>query len=382
MLRTGSKIYWLSPIRIYLMRYLIAPDKFKGTLSASEVCQILAQAVHAHDHGAQIDLAPIADGGEGTAELVASQLGAERRSIATVDALERSISAEFFVHQNEGFIDMSSASGLWRIPPSDRRPLDSNTFGTGLIVRHLWDLGIKRISIGLGGSATVDAGFGLAAAVGYSFLDKQGNSVRPVPTRFATIEQVIPPDMNGLPDVIGLADVETRLLGPEGAIHVFGPQKGLQSDEIESLDRELTRLVDRVEASLGSNHSETICSGAAGGFGYGILTFLRGKLVSGFAEVAQRLQLLTRISAADVVITGEGKLDRQSLQGKGPFGVAEIARRVKKPIWVIAGTIEDTERIQEHFDKAISVVDQSITLEAALKDPAGALRQRAAAFWQ
>jgi len=188
--------------------------------------------------------------------------------------------------------------------------------------------------------------------------------------------------VEGAEEIIGLADVETRLLGPEGAIHVFGPQKGLQSDQIESLDRELTRLVDRVKVSLGSNHSETIRSGAAGGFGYGILTFLRGKLVSGFAEVAQRLRLLTRISAADVVITGEGKLDRQSLQGKGPFGVAEIARRVKKPIWVIAGTIEDTERIQEHFDKAISVVDQSITLEAALKDPAGALRQRAAAFWK
>ncbi len=188
--------------------------------------------------------------------------------------------------------------------------------------------------------------------------------------------------MNGLPDVIGLADVETRLLGPEGAIHVFGPQKGLRSDQIESLDRELTLLVDRVEASLGSNHSETIRSGAAGGFGYGILTFLQGKLVSGFAEIAQRLQLLKRISAADVVITGEGRLDRQSLQGKGPFGVAEIARRVNKPVWVIAGTIEDTERIQVHFDQAISVVDQSITLAAALKDPAGALRQRAAAFWE
>ena len=364
------------------MRYLIAPDKFKGTLTAPEVCEILAQAVRAHNHRAQIDLAPIADGGEGTAELVASQIGAERRSIATVDALERSISAEFFVYQNEGFIDMSSASGLWRILPSDRRPLDSNTFGTGLIVRHLWDLGIERISIGLGGSATVDAGLGLAAAVGYSFLDKQGTSVRPIPARFAAIEEVIPPDMNGLPEVIGLADVETRLLGPEGAIQLFGPQKGLRPDEIELLDRELARLVNRVEASLGSNHSETIRSGAAGGFGYGILTFLRGKLASGFAEVAQRLQLSRRISAADVVITGEGKLDRQSLQGKGPFGVAEIARRAKKPVWVIAGTIEDLERIQEHFDKAISVVGESITLEAALKDPPRVLRQRASAFWE
>jgi glycerate kinase len=363
------------------MRYLIAPDKFKGTLSAWEVCEILAEAVRTRDQDAQIDLAPIADGGEGTAELVASQLGAERRSIATADALGRSITAEYFVHQNEAFIDMSSASGLWRIAQSDRRPLDSNTFGTGLIVRHLWDLGIKRISIGLGGSATVDAGFGLAAAVGYSFLDKQGNPIRPVPNCFAAIEQVIPPDMSGLPEVIGLADVETRLLGPAGAIYVFGPQKGLRPEEVESLDRELARLVERVEDSLGSNHSETMRSGAAGGFGYGILTFLHGKLVSGFAEVAERLQLREKVVAADVIITGEGKLDRQSLQGKGPFGVGEIAGHAKKPTWIIAGTIEDLEQIQRYFEKAVSVVGGSITLEAALKDPAGSLRQRAAALW-
>jgi glycerate 2-kinase len=334
------------------------------------------------DRDAQIDLAPIADGGEGTAELVASQLGAERRSIATVDALGRSISAEFFVYQHEGFIDMSSASGLWRIAPSERRPLDSSTFGTGLIVRHLLDLGIKRISVGLGGSATVDAGFGLAAAVGYTFLDKEGNSIRPVPTGFRAIAQVIPPDIGDWPEVIGLADVETRLLGPEGAIHVFGPQKGLRPDEVESFDRELAQLINRVERSLGTNHSETIRSGAAGGFGYGILTFLHGKLVSGFTEVARRLRLSQRISAADVVITGEGKLDRQSLQGKGPFGVAEIARRARKPVWAIAGTIEDKEQIQEHFDKMVSVVGESTTLEAALKDPAGALRRRAGAFWE
>src|SRR5258708_37194118 len=151
------------------MRYLIAPDKFKGTLSAWNVCEILAEAVRAHDRRAQIDLAPIADGGEGTAELVASQLGAERRSIATVDALGRSISAEFFVYQNEGFINMSSASGLWRIAQSDRHPLDSNTLGTGLIVRHLSDLGMKRMSIGLARGPTADAGIGVAGAVRFPF---------------------------------------------------------------------------------------------------------------------------------------------------------------------------------------------------------------------
>ena len=363
------------------MRYLIAPDKFKGTLSASEVCEILAGVVRARDPGAQIDLVPIADGGEGTAELVGSQLGAQRRSIATVDALGRPITAEYFIHQSEVFIDMSSASGLWRISPQERRPLDSNTFGTGLIFRHLCDLGVNRISIGLGGSATVDAGLGMAAAVGYSFLDEEGQSVQAVPARFGVIQHVISPDISNLPEIIGLADVETRLLGPEGAIHVFGPQKGLQPDQVESLDRNLSRLVNRVENSLNSNHSQTIRSGAAGGLGYGILTFFRGKLVSGFAEVAKRLRLPERISATDVVITGEGKLDYQSLQGKGPVGVAEIASRAEKPAWVIAGTIEGEEQIRAHFEKSVSVVGESITLEAALKDPAGTLRQRAATFW-
>jgi glycerate kinase len=364
------------------MRYCIAPDKFKGTLSALEVCEILAEAVHKHDPEAEIDLVPIADGGEGTAELVASQLGAQRRSIATVDALGRSISAEYFIHQSEALIDMSSASGLWRIPQADRRPLESSTFGTGLIVRHLWDLGVKRISIGLGGSATVDAGFGLAAAVGYSLLDERGSAVQPLPVHFSAIQQVISPEKGNLPEVIGLADVETQLLGTEGAIYVFGPQKGLQPAEVRSVDQDLARLVGRVESSLGINHAMTPRSGAAGGLGYGILMFLRGTLVSGFAEVAKRLQLPERILAADVVITGEGKLDYQSLQGKGPFGVAEIARRSKKPTWVIAGTIESPEQMAKHFDKVLSVVGRSITLDAALKDPAGVLRQRAAAFWE
>jgi glycerate 2-kinase len=363
------------------MRYLIAPDKFKGTLSADQVCEVLAEAVLVHDPQAQIDLVPIADGGEGTAELIARQLGAEKRSIATVDPLSRPITADFFVYEQEALIDMSTAAGLWRIRPADRHPLESNTFGVGVMVRHLWDLGINRISIGLGGSATVDAGVGLGAALGYSFLDQRGSPVQPVPAGFRLIDRVLPPDLTNLPEAIGLADVETRLLGIEGATYVFGPQKGLQPDEVKSLDQDLAHLVDRIESSLGTNFAATSRSGAAGGFGYGILTFLNGRLVSGFAEVAKRLNLSERILAADIVITGEGKLDRQSLQGKGPFGVATIARQANKPIWAVAGTIEDPEQIAEHFDKTVSVVGRTITLEAALKDPVGSLRERATAFW-
>jgi glycerate 2-kinase len=364
------------------MRYLLAPDKFKGTLSAAEVCQILAEAVRAHDPRAQIDLVPIADGGEGTAELVARQLGAVKQSIPTVDALGRPITAEFFVHEQEAFIDMSTAAGLWRIRPPDRCPLQSNTFGVGVIARRLWELSLNRMSIGLGGSATVDAGVGLAAALGYSFLDKHGSPVEPVPARFRSIDRVIPPDLANFPEAIGLADVETTLLGTEGAICVFGPQKGLRPEEVRALDHDLAYLVDRIESSLGINFAATSSSGAAGGFGYGILTFLKGRLVSGFAEVARRLNLSEKISAADIVITGEGKLDRQSLQGKGPFGVATIARRANKPVWAVAGTIEDPEQVREHFDKTVSVVGGAITLDAALEDPAGSLRKRASAFWQ
>jgi glycerate 2-kinase len=227
------------------MRYLIAPDKFKGTLSAHQACLILADVVRKKDAEAKIDLVPIADGGEGTAEILASALRAERRSIATKDALGRPICAEFFLSENEGFVDMSSASGLWRIAHAERRPLESNTFGTGLVVRHLWDLGATRISIGLGGSATVDAGLGLASALGYTFLDEKGNVVLPLPVHFAAMEQVIPREIQSWPEVIGLADVETRLRGRDGSMHVFGPQKGLKLHEVEVLDRELVEFANR-----------------------------------------------------------------------------------------------------------------------------------------
>jgi glycerate 2-kinase len=364
------------------MRYLIASDKFKGTLTAHEACEILANAVRANDREAEIDLAPIADGGEGTSDILASEFGAKRGLVATNDAVGRPIFAEFFLCENEGFFDMSSASGLWRIADFERRPLESNTFGTGLIVRHLYGLGATRISIGLGGSATVDAGIGLASALGYQFFDKKGDQVSPLPLHFEAIDQVIPPDIRRWPEIVGLADVETQLVGKEGSIEIFGPQKGLKSHQAQSLDRDLVQFVDRVEASLGTNHSRAIRSGAAGGLGYGILAFLNGRLVSGFAEVARRLKLSQRISVADVVITGEGKLDRQSLYGKGPLGIAEITRRLGKTIWVIAGSIEDREQVQKHFDKAVSIVGASIGFDAAMRDPAGALGQSALQFWQ
>jgi len=363
------------------VRYLIAPDKFKGTLSAQEVGRIIAEVACQQDREAKVDILPIADGGEGTAALLAVQLGAQARSMETVDALGRPISAQYFVSQTEAFLDMSAASGLSQITANERRPLRSNTVGTGMIIRELIDAGLAPIYVGLGGSATVDAGIGMAAALGYKFRDANARLLKPLPEHFAEIASIERPRFAETSQVVGLADVETRLLGPTGAIYTFGPQKGLSPEQVQSLDHELAKFVDLIQCELGVNHAGVPRAGAAGGLGYGIMTFLNGTLVSGFAVVAERLKLRERIAAAEIVITGEGKLDSQSLEGKGPFGVAAAAKEAGKPVWVIAGTIEQHPGMQSYFDRMVAVVDDDTTLEAAMGRPEESLRKRAAGLW-
>jgi glycerate 2-kinase len=358
------------------MRYLIAPDKFKGTLSAQEVAETIASAIRDRDPRADIDLLPIADGGEGTARLLAAQLSAERNTVGTLDPLGRPIDAEFFVRGHEAILDMSAASGLWRVHPNERDPLRSSTYGTGIIIWHLIENGIERIFIGLGGSATVDAGLGMGAALGYRFYGTGDSRIEPLPFAFSQIQKVKPPLMIRMPEVIGLADVETVLIGARGATYTFGPQKGLSPAEVEAFDRSLASLVVRLEQGLGTNFSNVRRAGAAGGFGYGILTFLRGKLVSGFDMIAEKLELRKRIRAADVVITGEGKLDLQSLQGKGPYGVAVLAKEATKPVWAIAGVIENRNLVAQHFEKLISLAGEEATLEEAIGNPVELLRRR------
>jgi glycerate 2-kinase len=358
------------------MRYLVAPDKFKGTLSANEVAEVIGSAIRSADGGAEIELLPIADGGEGTAALLAQHLNAERKTIETIDPLGRLIEAEYFVQGSEAILEMSAASGLWRVEATNRAPLLFNTYGTGILLWHLIEQGCQRILIGLGGSATVDVGLGMAAALGYRFEDYQGRPVDPIPSRFSEICKVTAPAMERFPEVIGLADVRNRLTGPEGATYVYGPQKGLSRSEVEQLDIEISALIKRLENSLDSDFSNSVSAGAAGGFGYGILTFLKGTLVSGFQVVAERLKLAERIAKADIVITGEGKIDSQSVQGKGPMGVAKIAQSLNKPVWALAGLIEDRDLLLPHFQKLAALVAGQTTVTEALAKTRELLYQR------
>lgn len=359
------------------MRYLVAPDKFKGTLTADAVAEIIGSAIQSVDRSAEVELLPIADGGEGTAALLAHHNNAQRQTVETVDPLGRSIEAEYFVQGSEAILEMSAASGLWRVDAANRTPLEFNTYGTGIILWHLVEYGFQRILLGLGGSATVDAGLGMAAALGYRFEDDHGRPVDPIPARFSEIRKVTPPIIERFPETIGLADVENRLTGAEGAIYVYGPQKGLSPVEVEHLDFELRALVKRLEASLGVDFSDAVSSGAAGGFGYGIQTFLKGKLISGFQMVAERLKLSERIAKTDVVITGEGKIDSQSVQGKGPIGVAKIARSLNKAVWAITGLVENRELVSPYFHKLAALVSGETSVEEALAQPGKVLYERA-----
>ena len=364
------------------MRYLVAPDKFKGTLNAQEVAEAIGAGIRDFDPSAELDLLPIADGGEGTAALLATQLRAERQTIETFDPLGRVITAEFFVHGDEAMLDMSAASGLWRVRPADRNPLQSSTYGSGVIIRYLIENGIKRIFVGLGGSATVDAGLGMGAALGYRFYDTADRPIDPLPIAFSQIQRVQAPVMARMPKVVALADVETILTGPHGATCTFGPQKGLTPDEVAVLDHDIARLVTRLDRDLGTNFADSPGAGAAGGFGYGILTFLKGQLMSGFKVVAEKVALRERMAKANFVITGEGKLDFQSLQGKGPYGVASLAHALGKPVWALAGVIEDRHLLKTYFDRLSSLVSRDITVEEAMKNPGPLLRRRAAEVCQ
>jgi glycerate kinase len=369
-------------VKLQIRRVLIAPDKFKGSLSARDVAATIARAIHSVDPRIEVDQFPIADGGEGTAAILAEHLAATSRSTATVDALGRPIEAQSFIGDDVAILDMSAASGLWRIKSTELEPMRATTFGTGIQICRLCEAKVPKILVGLGGSATNDAGLGMAAAIGYRFYTSQGESVFPTPSRIRDIAVIEPPANREFPECIGLSDVTTKLTGPNGATYTFGPQKGLEPAMVERLDRDMIVLVLNIEKHLGTNFADHPRSGAAGGLGYGIMTFLGGKLVSGFEYLAESARLRERVVAADLIVTGEGKLDHQTLHGKGPFGVAALARACGKPVYAVAGSIEAPEQLTPYFTKMLSLVNERTSLAEALRDPEAVLFQRARTLFE
>ena len=361
------------------MKILVAPDKFKGSLSAVAAVEAITRGLRAVWPDAEISSAPIADGGEGFAEALGQALGGAWVETRALDPIGREVEARYVWVEAEhlAIIEMSEASGLWRLTPEERAPLRATTFGTGQLIRHAVGRGARKILVGLGGSATTDGGVGMAAALGYEFLTSDGEELALFPGHLIALTRIQADGAIELPEIIAACDVQNPLLGPRGTAHVFSPQKGASASDVLALEGGLSALADAVTTDLGCDFRDTPGAGAAGGIAFGLLSFCGAKVVSGFDLVAATLRLEERIAASDLIITGEGRLDGQTLEGKGPAGVAALARRHGKPVLALAGSVAENAAVHALFDATCAIIDEPATLEAAMSRGAEFLERAA-----
>ena len=351
-------------------RYLIAPDKFKGSLSAPEAAAAMAEGIRRADPSAEIDLCPIADGGEGFMESLATALGGKWIDCPAVDALDRPIDSHYVLANTPqgltAIMEMSETAGLWRLSARERNPLLASTKGTGMQMVHAVSVHqVKRLILGIGGSATNDGGAGMAEALGIAFLNEAGKPISPIPSHLSDVRRIDTTHRIALPEVIAACDVENPLLGERGATAVFSAQKGSTSEMRITLEKALTHLA---QISGGEKAAHFPGAGAAGGLGFGLLHFARAKLMSGFELLSGLLDLQNRIKAADHVLTGEGSIDHQSLDGKGPVGLAKMAAILGKPVTGFCGIYDQAARDSNIFTALHALADSGLPLETLIAE--------------
>lgn len=334
-------------------KILIAPDKFKGTLTATQAALAIERGLRSR-LGTQITtrLLPIADGGEGTTDAICAALpDAQRIAIASTGPRGEPCEGVAAIAGGDAFFEMACTAGLKLVPQAGRDPWRATTRGVGIMLDALARRGAKKIHVGLGGSATNDAGLGIGSALGYRFLDAQNHDVEPLPANYDRIVRVLAPGAKPLASarIIGLCDVTNPLLGPGGASHVYGPQKGLRDPG--RMDAVLSRIAGLIARDLGVDCRDTPGAGAAGGLGYGLMTFCGATLKPGFDTIAGLAGIEAAVRECDLVITGEGRLDSQTLFGKGPAELARLARRENKPVVAFGGCVEAAaeKKLRETF---------------------------------
>lgn len=373
------------------MKIVIAPDSFKESLSAPGVAQAIARGWLAVYPDAEIALCPMADGGEGTVDAVLAATGGERRELTVQGPLATQVQAHWgWLGDGTAVIEMAAASGLHWVPSAQRDARVTSSYGTGELIRAALDAGATRIILGLGGSATNDGGSGLLRALGARFLDAGGNELRPGGAALVKLQRV---DLSALDarlhdvQVDVAADVDNPLCGPRGASAVFGPQKGANPAQVEELDAALARMAEVVSEALGEDFSNFPGVGAAGGLGFAAKAFFDARFRPGVELVAELSGLAEAVAGADLVITGEGRLDAQSLHGKTPVGVARVAQAQGVPVVALAGSLGDGyQQVREAgIEAAFSLAPGPISLEYACAHAAEELEARAAdlaRFWR
>jgi glycerate kinase len=360
------------------VKILIAPDKFKGSLSARDAAQNIAKGLLDVLPDAQVELVPMADGGEGTAEAICDARGCSWVTCKAHGPLGREIDVRYGWIDKEklGVMEMSEAAGMRRLSESERDPIRATTFGVGEMILDTTKRGANEIIIGLGGSATNDGGFGMACALGFRFEFEQEHEEARV-TDLLELKKSEKPSHLELPKIIAAVDVKNPLLGENGATRVFGLQKGASKSDLDNLERALTRLADVVAIEFGSDYRDEAGAGAAGGLGFGLLSFCGAIIRPGFQVVAEAVGLEPKMKYADLVITGEGSLDRQTLEGKTPAGVARLARKLGKPVFAIVGRVSEDRELREMFDGIYPNARPGMSEEENMKHAAELLRENA-----
>ncbi|SDX87988.1 glycerate kinase [Pseudomonas salomonii] len=366
------------------MKIIIAPDSFKDSLSAEGVAQAIADGLVQVWPDAQLIQCPMADGGEGTVDAVLAACNGELRRETVRGPLGEAVEARWgwLADSHTAMIEMAEASGLQRVPTGQRDACISSTFGTGELIRAALDAGAQRIILAIGGSATNDGGAGAMQALGVQLFNAQDQALAPGGLALAGLTRIslehLDPRLAQVRFEIA-ADVNNPLCGPHGASAIFGPQKGADPQQVEQLDAALGHFADHCAQVLPNDVRDEPGSGAAGGLGFAAKAFLGAQFRAGVEVVAELVGLDAAVRGADLVLTGEGRFDAQTLRGKTPFGVARIAQRHGVPVIVIAGTLgEGYEHMYAHgVDAAFALPCGPMSLEQACSEAPRLLRERA-----
>ena len=366
------------------MKIVIAPDSWKESLTALEVASAIEQGFREIYPDAEYVRLPVADGGEGTVEAMVAATGGHQVPLTVTGPLGEPVEAFYGLSGDRqcAFIEMAAASGLESVPPAQRNPLLTTSWGTGELIRHALDAGVRQIIIGIGGSATNDGGAGMAQALGAKLLTADGQQIAPGGGALETLARI---DLSELDPRLAdcrievACDVTNPLTGPQGASAVFGPQKGATAQMIDRLDSGLRHYARIIARDLDIDVLSLEGGGAAGGMGAALYAFCGAQLRPGIEIVTDALQLAERVADADLVITGEGRIDSQTIHGKVPVGVARVAKRFNVPVIGIAGSLTaDVGVVHQHgLDAVFSVLYTICTLDEALANAAANLRMTA-----
>ena len=352
------------------MKFLIASDSFKESLTAYEVCQCLRKGILSEAPGVEVIMNPVSDGGEGILDILLAGQGVLHTSQVT-GPLGASLNAVWGVKDNTAIIEMAEASGLPLVSSDKRNPFHTTTYGVGELITHALIARTDTIIIGLGGSATNDGGTGMLRALGFELLDSAGKSIPDGNTGLGKLTTIHDDNVDSRlinTKFIAATDVQNILTGPLGATYTYAPQKGASQDDLEIMDDNMCRYAKIIQKVRGMDVNSIPGSGAAGGLGAALVAFLHAEIIPGFKLVSDITGLESKVKDADIVITGEGKLDVQTLQGKAPYGVAQLAKKYDKFLIAVGGTIDDSslDTLKNSFDLILPISRTPVSKEKSM----------------